>query len=114
MMDFFFFMKTLVLTIIVVLLLQIEVEQKTVENHIHDYMVGSIAAGFLGHAAHGGAHIIKDGTRFVTQKMRANIGSKHRHEPNQTKASRFQWLWEKKTASPAAAANDGDDGRDTD
>ena len=47
MMDFFFFLKTMILTVIVVLLLQIEVGQKTVEKHVHDWMEGSLAAGFL-------------------------------------------------------------------
>jgi hypothetical protein len=100
MLDFFFFIKTFILTLIVVLCLQIDVDGKTVETHVHDWMVGSLAAGFLGHAAHGGAHMIKDATHKLSEQMKANIGAKHGHENSETKASRFHWGWEKK--KPAA------------
>lgn len=106
MIDFFFFLKTFILTLIVVLCLQIEVGEKTVETQVHDWMVGSLAAGFLGHAAHGGAHMVKDATHRMAEKMKEHIGAKHDSEPAETKASHFQWNWTKKAkkAAPAPAA----------
>src|SRR4051812_8097659 len=98
MIDFFFFLKTLALTLIVVLLLQIQIGKKTVETHIHDSMQGSFAAGFIGDAALGGAHILRDLTHNITQKIKANITHKHQAEDSETKASRFQWLWQKAPA----------------
>lgn len=95
MLDFFFFLKTLFLTFIIVLLLQIEVGKKTVETHVHDWMVGSIAAGFLGNAAHGGAHFIKDATFKMTQKMKEHIGLKHKSENHEIRSSHFHWGWDK-------------------
>lgn len=93
MIDFFFFVKTLFLTLIVVLLLQIQVGSKTVEGHMHEWMEGSVAASFLGNAAHGGAIIIKDTTAALTKKMKSHIGFMHRHESSSTKASRMHWDW---------------------
>jgi hypothetical protein len=95
MVDFFFFLKTLFLTLIVVLLLQIEVDKKTVETHVHDWMVGSYASGFLGNAAHGGAHFLKDATFKLTRKMKEHIGSRHKGEDHDTKSSHFRWGWDK-------------------
>jgi hypothetical protein len=95
MLDFFFFLKTLFLTFLIVLMLQIEIGHKTVENHVHDWMAGSIAAGFLGNAAHGGAHFLKDATFKMTQKMREHIGLMHKDESHETKSSHFHWGWQK-------------------
>ena len=95
MVDFFFFVKTLLLTIFVVLLLQIEVGKKTVETHVHDWMAGSVAAGFLGNAAHGGANFLKDASFKITKKIKEHIGMKQRHESPEVKASHFKWNWEK-------------------
>ena len=94
MLDFFFFLKTFILTLAVVLMLQIEVGNKTVETHVHDWMVGSIAAGFLGHAAHGGAHFLKDATFKMTQKIKEHIGTKTPGHVHETKSSNFKWGWE--------------------
>jgi hypothetical protein len=109
MIDFYFFVKTLFLTLIVVLLLQIEVDKKTVETHLHDMMEGSLAAGFLGHAAHGGAHFIHDATRTITDKMKENIGLKHKHQPTDTKASHFKWGWEKSETESTSPAHENED-----
>jgi hypothetical protein len=95
MLDFFFFLKTFFLTLIVVLLLQIEVGKKTVETYVHDWMVGSVAAGFLGNAAHGGAHFLKDATFKLTQKMKEHIGLMHKAEPHEVRSSHFHWGWDK-------------------
>jgi hypothetical protein len=94
MMDFFFFLKTFLLTAIVVLLLQIEVGKKTVETHVHDFVQGSLAAGFLGHAAHGGAHMVHDSAVQMTQKIKEHMGLKHKNESPEAKASRFHWGWQ--------------------
>lgn len=109
MMDFFFFVKTLLLTMVVVLLLQIQIGQKTVEMHVHDWVEGSVAAGFLGHAAHGGAHFLKDATRRLGEKMKANIGLKHHQESSETKASRFHWEWGGDTKKKTSSAEDVSD-----
>lgn len=95
MLDFFFFVKTMFLTLIVVLLLQIEIGHKTVENHVHDWMAGSIAAGFLGNAAHGGANFLKDASFKVTKEIRRHLNLAHKHESSETKASHFHWSWQK-------------------
>lgn len=95
MLDFFFFLKTLLLTFIIVLLLQIQIGKKTVETHVHDWMVGSVAAGFLGHAAEGGAHFLKDAAFKATQTIKQNIGLKQKKESHETKSSRFRWEWSK-------------------
>jgi hypothetical protein len=110
MMDFFFFVKTLILTLFVVLLLQIEVDKKTVEGHLHDWMEGSLAAGFLGNAAHGGAHFLHDATQKISNQMKEKIGMKHQHESSETKASHFKWGWNKDTQEEKKnTAPEGDD-----
>lgn len=95
MLDFFFFLKTMLLTLVVVLLLQFEVGNKTVETHVHDWMVGSVATGFIGNAAHGGANFLKDASFKVTKKIKEHMGAKAKKETSETKASRFQWGWQK-------------------
>lgn len=109
MMDFFFFVKTLLLTVIVVLMLQIQVGKKTIEMHLHDWMENSLASGFLDHAAHGGAHFLKDAAHKLSEKMKANIGLKHKHEDTETKASRFRWEWGNGSKAQNSADEDASD-----
>lgn len=106
MIDFFFFMKTLFLTLIVVLCLQIDVGGQTAEKQIHAWMQNALVTGFLSHAAHGGAHMIKDATHKLTEKMQENIGIKHGSESSETKASRFHWGWDSSKKKPAPASHD--------
>lgn len=94
-MDFAFFLKTFLLTALAVLLLQIQINKKTVEHHIHDVMENSVAAGFIGNAAHGGALMIKDTAHRITTTIRNNIGIKQKKEKAETRASRFRWGWDK-------------------
>lgn len=95
MMDFFFFVKTFIFTAAVVLLLQIQIGKKTVEIHVRDSVKGSIAASFIGNAAHGGALVVKDTFNQFTQRIKANMWTKKKSEKSEVKASRFQWGWEK-------------------
>jgi hypothetical protein len=95
MLDFFFFLKTMLLTLVVVLLLQIEIGGKTAETHVHDWMVGSVAAGFIGNAAHGGANFLKDASFKMTKKIKEHMGAKAKKESSEIKASHFHWGWQK-------------------
>jgi hypothetical protein len=108
MLDFFFFMKTLFLTLLVVFLLQIEIGNKTIENHLRDSMQGSVAAGFIGHAAHGGAHFIEEGAHKLTHSIKQNITSKHKGESHETKASRFNWGWNQTAEKSEASTDEAD------
>jgi hypothetical protein len=95
MLDFFFFVKTFILTLIVVLVLQVEIGNKTAETYVHDWMVGSVAAGWIGHAARGGSHFLKDAAFKMTQKMHEHIGMKEKKESSETRSSHFHWGWNK-------------------
>lgn len=78
MMDVLFFLKTLALTIVFVLLLQIKIGEKSIETHAHDFVQTSSLVEPLNQAAFGAAQLIRDVASRATLSIRQNLGSKQK------------------------------------
>jgi hypothetical protein len=93
MMDIFFFLKTLALTLIVVLLMQIQIGGKTIETRAVGWIQSSMIVSPLQEVAQGGAKLARDLTHKVAQKIHKNV-------------------FEARKAHPSTPSSDDDEGQD--
>ncbi len=76
MMDLFFFLKTLLLTVLLILFLQIKVGSKTLENHTLEFVQSSSIVSPINQAAFGASQLVRDVVSRATISIRKNLGSK--------------------------------------
>ncbi|HMN68557.1 MAG TPA: hypothetical protein PKC28_08455 [Bdellovibrionales bacterium] len=69
MMDFMFFVKTLALTVAVVLVMQIEIGHRSIETHAMSWVQSSAIVAPLNTVAAGGAKLVRDTTKLITAKL---------------------------------------------
>ena len=91
MIDFLFFVKTFCLTIALVLAMQVEVGNKTIENHAMSWMQSSMIVTPLNTVARGGAKLARDLTGYVSGKVKNNTKNVD-NKKEEKKSSSFRWL----------------------
>lgn len=91
MMDFLFFVKTLVVCLLITLALQVKFDEMTLEAHAQKFVTSSMVVAPLQSVAHGGAKLIKDITRQIYAKINHNVKPKKEEELGSAKASSFRW-----------------------
>ncbi|NJM10057.1 MAG: hypothetical protein HC883_03990 [Bdellovibrionaceae bacterium] len=72
MMDLFFFIKTFILTIVLVLAMQIQVGPRTIENHAMSFVQSSVVVAPLNTIARGAAKLVRDVTQNVSARVKQN------------------------------------------
>lgn len=104
MMDLYFFIKTLVLTFVFVLFLQIKIGNFTIEQRTQTMIQTSGIVLPFQEAAQGGTQMIQD---FFAQ-LSARLHGQHLHKKKEASsgASSFHWIWQKTTASSSDHADD--------
>ncbi len=68
--DIFFFLKTLILTVAVVLVMQVQVGERTIENHALGWVQSSPIAAELNAVAKGAAKLIKETADSIQKKFK--------------------------------------------
>lgn len=97
-MDFMFFIKTVFLTVAIVLLMQIQVGKQTIETHTLSWVQSSAITGPINTVAKGAGKLIHDITEQIHESIHHNVkkGSK---DDSQKKSSSFFWQHSAKETS---------------
>lgn len=90
MMDFMFFLKTFLLTMVVVLLLQIPIGEQSIEDHAVGWAQNSALISPFETVAKGGSKLIQDLTRQISTAIHHNV-SKGKKDEAPKKSSSFRW-----------------------
>jgi hypothetical protein len=104
MVDFFFFVKTFILTVAIVLAMQIQVGDKSIETHTLSFVHSSYVVMPLNSAAQGGAKLIRDLSSYVSGKVRRNTKKNAKKEEKKSSSS-FRWIGEARQAADEAEKN---------
>jgi hypothetical protein len=80
MMDFLFFVKTFVLTIAIVLVMQIQVGHRSLETHAMGWVQSSGVAIPLAEVARGAARVTHDLSHRVTDMIHTNVNKNKRED----------------------------------
>jgi hypothetical protein len=104
MIDFMFFIKTLALTVAIVMLMQIQIGDRTVEKHAVLFVQSSTVASPLNTVARGASKLIHDVTGKIWSGVHHNVKKKAKKEDS--KASSFFWQHSSETAPPPDGSED--------
>lgn len=92
MMDFLFFVKTLALCLVITIIMQIKVDEKTIESHTHHFLETSATMLPIQAAAHGGSQLVRDISHRISLAIKQNMkGSKNKEAVEKQPASSFLW-----------------------
>lgn len=80
MMDFLFFVKTFLLTVAVVVMMQIKVSDKSIESHAMSWVQSSAVVAPLNGVAKGAAKMARDLTAMISAKIKSNTKKQKRLE----------------------------------
>jgi uncharacterized metal-binding protein len=80
MMDFLFFVKTFFLTVAVVVLMQVNIGEKSLESHAMTFVQSSAIVAPLNGVAKGAAKLARDITQTVSSKIKKNTKKQKRLE----------------------------------
>lgn len=101
MFDFLFFIKTLVMTFVLVAFLQVRVGQDTLEWHATHFIQTSAITEPLRQVAIGGSKLVRDGFNFVSREINARVQGSWKWG-EQRAGERFKWTFERsEKAKPA-------------
>ena len=92
MMDFLFFVKTFVLTIAIVLVMQIQVGNRSLETHALGWVQSSDVVGPLQGVARGAAKLTHDFTHKLSDVIHDNVSKNKKEESRLKRESPFHWL----------------------
>lgn len=90
MMDFLFFIKAFLLTLILVLLMQIQVGERTVESHTMGWVQSSVIIMPLNNVAQGAAKMIRDATTALYNGVKGTE-KKEKKDKKEERRSSFRW-----------------------
>lgn len=76
MMDIVFFLKTFLLTIAIVLVMQIQVGEKSIETHAMNFVQSSVVVAPLNGVAKGAAKMARDLTQTISISVHRNSKKK--------------------------------------
>lgn len=92
MIDFIFFVKMLLLTLVIVLLLQIKFDEHTVEAHAMGWVQSASITQPLNMVAHGAAKATRDLSQKIYNSIHHNVGRKHKKdEVHDREPASFLW-----------------------
>jgi hypothetical protein len=80
MMDFLFFVKTFILTVVAVVVMQIQIGGKSVESHAMNWVQSSAIVAPLNGVAKGAAKMARDLTTTISAKIKQNTKKQKRLE----------------------------------
>ncbi|MBX3020623.1 MAG: hypothetical protein KF799_03010 [Bdellovibrionales bacterium] len=106
--EFFYVIKLFLLTLVIVLVMQIQIGERTFESHAMSWLHTSALVAPLNMAATGGAKMIKDLTAKVNSSITKNSDKnveKNKKEEKKSSPS-FRWGHFRKATPPAENAND--------
>ncbi len=92
MMDLYFFLKTLILTIALVVLLQIKVGEQTIENQaVALFRSSAIEAPLVG-VVQGGAKLTREAITYIQEKVNGkDEKAKEKSSPQKKSGFKFNW-----------------------
>jgi hypothetical protein len=102
MMDILFFVKTFILTIAIVLVMQIQVGDHSLETHAMSWVQTSGAAGPLGEVARGAAKMTHDLSHKVTDLIHDHVTKNKKEDARIKRESSFRWLHNSKDTKDRA------------
>jgi len=111
--EFFFVLKALVMTVVLVLCMQIKIGHETIERKSLDWMHESVAVSALRGVADGAIAIVEDGITWTKHMYKKNIGGssaavpRHTSENHTTRAQR-QKAWNEETQKSTSDEPDAD------
>ncbi len=91
MIDFMFFVKTFLLTLVVVLAMQVRIGERSVEQHAVSFVQSSAVTMPLNQAAGGAAKLVKDLTQKISNSIHKNVAKKKPEAEDDKKKSTFRW-----------------------
>jgi hypothetical protein len=91
MMDFMFFVKTFIFTVAIVLVLQIQVGEGTLETHALGWVQSSSVTQPLNYVARGAAKLTNDVTQKIWNSVHHNVKDGNKKEENRKGSSSFFW-----------------------
>ena len=80
MMDFFFFVKTFILTVAIVLVMQIHVGERSLETHAMSWVQSSSVTEPLHGVARGAAKVVHDLSHQVSNIIHDNVNKNKRED----------------------------------
>lgn len=104
MMDLYFFIKTLVLTFVFVLFLQIKIGNFTIEQRTQTLIQTSGIVMPFQEAAEGGTQMIQDFFSHLSARLHGQHLQKKKEAS--TGASSFHWIWQKKVTESSDRSGD--------
>jgi hypothetical protein len=100
MMDFLFFLKTFILTIAVVIVMQIQVGDRSLETHAMGWVQSSGMSAPLSDVARGAAKMTRDFTGKISAMIRDNVSKNKKEDSRIKRESSFRWLHSSKNSEP--------------
>jgi hypothetical protein len=91
MMDILFFVKTFVLTVAIVLLLQTPVGDKSLETHAMTWIQSSAVVAPLHSVARGAAKVVHELSHQVSGYIHDNVNKNKKEDSKVKKESSFHW-----------------------
>ena len=92
MMDFYFFLKTLTLTLAFIILMQIKIGNKSLEDQALMVFRSSVIEEPLTKIAHGGVKMARDAVKAIQDKINGSPSAREEENKNQ-KRSGFKFNW---------------------
>lgn len=89
--EFIFVMKSFVLSVCLMLVLQVEIADTTIENHVFKWVHASSIGKHLTRVAEGGVLVVTNGFKYLTQFVSKTIGDNAQKATDTTKASRLNF-----------------------
>ena len=101
MMDIFFFIKTFILTIAIVLVMQVQVGDRSIETQAMSWVHSSGVGSPLGDVARGASRMTHDLSRKITGLISNHVEKDKKEDKRIKRESSFRWLH----SSPKTDAN---------
>jgi hypothetical protein len=90
--EFAFFVKTFAITIAIVLVMQIQVGERSLEGHAMTWVQSSAITGPLNGVKRGAAKMAHDLSHRISETIHNNVSKNKKEDSNLTKESPFHWL----------------------
>jgi hypothetical protein len=104
--EFIFFVKMVCLTIAIVLVMQIQVGERTLESHAMGWVQTSAFVQPMNVAAQGAAKMIKDVSEKVHGAIARHQAGKHKKEEKRSSSFRWDHIHNRQEAQKASMAGD--------
>ena len=90
--EFIFFVKTFVLTIAIVLVMQIQVGERSLEVHAMSWVQSSAITTPLNGVKRGAAKMVHDLSHRISETIHNNVSKNKKEDAHLKKDSPFHWL----------------------